>query len=57
LEVHNKIPKDCGASVYIITVGTPLNAEKQIDLKSIQSVCHEIALHLKMAISSSYARL
>lgn len=47
LQVFKEIPKDCKATVYIITVGTPLNEKKEIHLESIQRVCHEIALHLK----------
>ena len=47
LQISKQIPKDCKATVYIITVGTPLNEKNQINLESIQSICNEIALHLK----------
>lgn len=47
LRIYKTIPKDCKSSVYIIAVGTPLNSKGQIDLESIQTICHEIALHLK----------
>ncbi len=47
LHISKQIPKDCKASVYIITVGTPLNEKKEINLESIQNICNEIALHLK----------
>lgn len=47
LQISKQIPKDCKATVYIITVGTPLNEKKEINLESIKNICNEIALHLK----------
>ena len=47
LQICKQIPQDCKATVFIVTVGTHLNAKKQIDLESIQNICHQIALHLK----------
>jgi UDP-N-acetyl-D-mannosaminuronic acid dehydrogenase len=47
LQIHKQIPENCKATVYVITVGTPLNEKKQIDLESIKNICHQIALNLK----------
>ena len=43
----NKIPKNKKISTYIITVGTPLNAQKKIITKYIVKTCNEIAAVLK----------
>ena len=43
----NKIPKNKNISTYIITVGTPLNAQKKIITKYIVKTCNEIAGVLK----------
>lgn len=42
-----KIPKNKNISTYIITVGTPLNAQKKIITKYIVKTCNEIAGVLK----------
>ena len=47
LQVCKKIPRNCDASVYIITVGTPLDDNKKINLSSIKKVAGDIANHLK----------
>lgn len=47
LEVHQKIPPSCKTSVYIITVGTPLDDHRQINLNSIQKISEEISSHLR----------
>jgi UDP-N-acetyl-D-mannosaminuronic acid dehydrogenase len=47
LEVFPKIPKCCEATVYIITVGTPLKSDHTVSLHSIQQVCEAIAENLK----------
>lgn len=47
LQACNMIPDNCNSSVYIITVGTPLDEEKQINLSSIRKVTEDIARHLK----------
>lgn len=47
LKICKRIPTDCNATVYIVTVGTPLNRQQQIDLESITEICHQTALHLK----------
>lgn len=47
LKVYKEIPKPSPASVYIITVGTPLDAENNINLTSMTNVSNEIAEHLK----------
>jgi nucleotide sugar dehydrogenase len=44
---YKEIPKDCGATVYIITVGTPLDENRIINLSSIQKISEEIAKQLK----------
>lgn len=46
LTVHNEIP-DQRASVYIITVGTPLSARGEVRLDMISHVAEEIAAVLK----------
>ncbi len=43
----DKIPKNKNISTYIITVGTPLNAQKKIITKYIVKTCNEIAAVLK----------
>lgn len=43
LEWHREIPKDCEASVYIITVGTPLDRHGKVRLDMIERVTREIA--------------
>ena len=43
LEVHNTIPSNCGAAVYIITVGTPVGAEGRVNLDSVIRIAREIA--------------
>ncbi len=47
LRVSKKIPKDCNASVYIITAGTPLDENKIVNLSSICNICNDIAEHLQ----------
>ncbi len=47
LEVHEKIPESCDAKVYIITVGTPLDSKRKINLSSIKKVASDIARQLK----------
>lgn len=44
-QIQKQIPNNC--TVYIITVGTSLNENKQINLNCIKKICHQIALHLK----------
>lgn len=47
LQVFKTIPKNCRATVFIITVGTPLNTNKKINLHSIKKVAQGIAKELK----------
>lgn len=47
LKVFKKIPQDHRSTVFIITVGTPLGADKKINLNSIQNISADIAEHLK----------
>jgi UDP-N-acetyl-D-mannosaminuronic acid dehydrogenase len=43
LEVHDTIPCDCSASVYIITVGTPVGADGRVNLDGVTRIAHQIA--------------
>jgi nucleotide sugar dehydrogenase len=47
LRFSKYIPADCGARVYIITVGTPLDAAGGTRLDMVENVSHELAGHLK----------
>lgn len=47
LEVFKKLPKSCKATVFIITVGTPLDENQKINLNSIRNIIQDIAGHLK----------
>lgn len=42
-----RIPRGWAGSVYIITVGTPLNAQGQVRMEMIESVAREVAQNLK----------
>ncbi|MBI4994123.1 nucleotide sugar dehydrogenase [Candidatus Peregrinibacteria bacterium] len=41
------IPKECEATVYIITVGTPLDSDGKVRLDMIKNVSEEVSRHLK----------
>lgn len=41
------MPKNLKASVYIITVGTPLNPEGKVRLDMVENMSREVASHLK----------
>ena len=47
LRVLKKIPKVCESSVFIITVGTPIDKKNRVNKKMITNVCNEISEHLK----------
>lgn len=47
LVVHGEIPEDCAATVYIITVGTPLGADGRVNLDSVRRIAGEIAERLR----------
>ena len=47
LEFYKKIPKGNSATVYIITVGTPLGTTGHARLDMIENISAEIATHLK----------
>ena len=47
LSVSEHIPKNLDASVFIVTVGTPLDANRNIRVDMIGNVAREIAQHLK----------
>jgi UDP-N-acetyl-D-mannosaminuronic acid dehydrogenase len=47
LKVRSTIPPDCEATVYIITVGTPLDAEGRVNLDSVTHIAHLIAERIK----------
>lgn len=43
LEVHAEIPKGCKASVFVITVGTPLGENGRVNLDSVTRISNQIA--------------
>lgn len=43
LSVHNKIPAQCDATVFIITVGTPLGPDGRVRMDMIQHATREVA--------------
>jgi len=47
LKVYAEIPKDCAATVFVITVGTPIGADGRVNLQSVTRIAHEIAERLK----------
>lgn len=47
LRVAKQIPPDCRASVYIITVGTPLDAKGKSRLDMVMNVAREVADRMK----------
>ncbi len=47
LKVFKKIPENNKSTVFIITVGTPLDENKNINLSSIQNISNDISMHLK----------
>lgn len=47
LSVRSAIPPDCAATVYIITVGTPLDAQGRVNLGSVTRIAHQIAERIK----------
>jgi UDP-N-acetyl-D-mannosaminuronic acid dehydrogenase len=60
LTVHEQIPADCAATVYIITVGTPLGPDGRTDLTGIRVISGQIAARLRdgdMVVLRSTVRL
>jgi UDP-N-acetyl-D-mannosaminuronic acid dehydrogenase len=47
LTVHPRIPPECDATVFIITVGTPLGRDGRVSLDSVHRIAQEIAEQLK----------
>jgi nucleotide sugar dehydrogenase len=47
LSVSQQIPENLNASVFVITVGTPLDAERKVRVSMISNVVREIASRLK----------
>lgn len=47
LTVFKKIPANCIATVYIVTVGTPLSQSGRVNLDSVINIANEIAAQLK----------
>lgn len=47
LSAHARIPADCKATVFIITVGTPLDAQGRVSMAGIKNCAEEIASRLK----------
>ncbi len=45
--VSTQIPENCPATVFIVTVGTPINEDQRCRLDMIKDVIHEIAKVLK----------
>jgi nucleotide sugar dehydrogenase len=60
LSFAKHIPEDCPSTVFIITVGTPLDAEGRVRLDMIENVTREVAGRLKhgdMVIMRSTVKL
>ncbi len=47
LKVFKKIPKKCESTIFIITVGTPIDEKNNVNKKMIYNVCNEISSFLK----------
>ena len=47
LRAFERIPDRCPATVYIITVGTPLSGNGRTDLTSIRAISRQIAAHVR----------
>jgi nucleotide sugar dehydrogenase len=47
LHFSQKIPEDCPATIYIITVGTPLDGESRVNLSAIRDAAEMVANRLK----------
>jgi UDP-N-acetyl-D-mannosaminuronic acid dehydrogenase len=43
LSVHEQVPPECNATVFIITVGTPLDAGKRVRMDMMEHVATEVA--------------
>lgn len=43
LRVSTRIPDDCPASVFVVTVGTPLDDDGRVRLDMMDNVAHEVA--------------
>ena len=46
-EAHEAIPPECRATVYIITVGTPLSPNGHVNLDSVSRIAQQLAGRLK----------
>ncbi len=47
IEIHTHVPEHCPATVFIVTVGTPIGEAGRVVLTSIENVSQEIARNLK----------
>ena len=47
LKVYESIPANCEATVFIVTVGTPLGADGRAGLDSVKRISEQIAATLK----------
>ena len=47
MQFSKTIPKDWGGTIFIITVGTPLGADRKINMEHIENVGMQVAKHLK----------
>ena len=45
--IHTRIPEQCKATVFIVTVGTPIGEDGRVALTSVENVSEEIAANLK----------
>ena len=46
-QVFKEIPNDWGGTVFIVTVGTPLDTNGQTRLDMVEKVCKSVASHIK----------
>lgn len=47
LKIYKEIPENCDSTIFIITVGTPIDENNKIKKEMIENVSKEISLHLK----------
>ena len=47
LKIYKNIPENCDSTIFIITVGTPIDENNKIKKEMIENVSKEISLHLK----------
>ncbi len=47
LKIFKNIPENCDSTIFIITVGTPIDKNNKIKKEMIENVSKEISIHLK----------